>query len=1181
MPNQTRKYLTIGVLAGQPVYGARLNHFYGLVYRGIHAAARRQGCSVLFACGVSTPDIIITSNLRPAWPEPSPDSYFLPVGPWNTDGLIVVMPLLSKARSRYVQSLIASGHPVVFAGPGQVGRSVVPDDSGGIHQAVGHLVEHGHRRIAFIAGLRDDEGDSAIRLHAYEAAMREHGLPVDPSLIVYGEYNFQAGRRAMHSLLNARRGDFTAVVASNDESAYGAIEAIREAGLRVPDDMAIVGFDDQVEARGTMPALTTIRHPMYEVGYQALELLLQTIAGQTAPDTVIRVPTRLVIRQSCGCLSPAERAAIWRPAEGVDLARTMAEAVSVEARYLSLDEICEMCRRLVDACGQSLVQNDAVPFRHALADIVQKVEALNDDLHAWQSAISILGSGLRVEGAVSDRLQGLLHLARIALDESARRQHSRYLIDEEWADDLTAKLTARLLTAMDEGEIVRILTQDLPTVGIRHAHVALFESEGDDPTAWSVLLNDPQTPAQRFPSRAFPPPGLYPADEPYMLALLPLAFQGREFTPGYVAFDAANGLSTHAAFIVHHLAVALRSIRLYREATEGRRLAEEADRLKSRFLSMVSHELRTPLSLIVGLSEMALRSPSPKKQSLPDALRRDLERIYASAQHLDGLIRDVLDLAQSELGQLRIAPEVLNLKEVLQVVLVAGEHLARNKGLRWQADIAANLPPVWGDRTRLRQVTLNLISNAVKFTAHGQVTLRAEASEGSVTISVSDTGPGIPPAEQKAVFDEFWQSEATAAQGYGGLGLGLAICKRLIELHKGEIGVRSPGDIGSGSTFYFRLPALTEPVEPALTAAREQVVLLLSERPEHTKRVRAHLAERGFEVEEHPLSTDWPSRLPMMRPGAVVLDSQLASERGWEIFKALKESPSTRDIPILFYSLAFEHDSGTALELDYLTKPVGTTELAEALKRQGLLAGEADAEKTILIVDDEPGIREMHARMVQGHAPGYRVLLAGNGREALAVVREQQVDLILLDLMMPEMDGFAVLEALRAGETTRDIPVIVLTAQVLTEAEMARLNRGVAAVLRKGVFTVEETLTRLEAALARSRRLGSEAQRLVRKAMAYLHTHYAEPLTREKVARYVGVSEDYLTRCFQQELGLPPMTYLTRYRMNQAKNLLARGDMSVADVAFAVGYTDSDYFSRVFRQEVGLTPSAYRRGKRV
>jgi YesN/AraC family two-component response regulator len=282
---------------------------------------------------------------------------------------------------------------------------------------------------------------------------------------------------------------------------------------------------------------------------------------------------------------------------------------------------------------------------------------------------------------------------------------------------------------------------------------------------------------------------------------------------------------------------------------------------------------------------------------------------------------------------------------------------------------------------------------------------------------------------------------------------------------------------------------------------------------------------------------------------------------------------------VLFYSLKPEVDTGALLELDYLTKPVSTTELTHALTRQGLLASDEEV-KTILIVDDEPGILEMHTRMVEAQSPVYRVVKAHGGREALEQMQHLHPDLVLLDLMMPDLNGFGVLQAMRRGETTRDIPVIVLTAQVLTEADMVRLNDGVATVLSKGLFTAEETLTHVEAVLSRQPKPVSDAQRLVRRVMAAIHRRYAEALSRKSLADSVGVSEDYLTRCFRQEIGVTPMAYLRRYRLNKAKELLTQGQKSVVAIALAVGFPDHKYFMQVFRREVGVSPGAYRRGSK-
>ncbi len=428
--------------------------------------------------------------------------------------------------------------------------------------------------------------------------------------------------------------------------------------------------------------------------------------------------------------------------------------------------------------------------------------------------------------------------------------------------DQLGMLTMRLLTAIEPRQILDILAEQLPSLGIRHAHIALFEAEGDDPAAWSNLyIRSASGPpgARRFRSQEFPPPGLYDDAEPFSLALLPLVVE--DGPTGFVAIDAAY--LEPCGLIVGHLAAAFRNSQLYAAAEEGRRLAEEASRLKSRFLSTVSHELRTPLNLIIGLSEMLLRDQGSAPPAA-DAATQDLERIFANAQHLGRLIGDVLDLASSEAGQLRLYQEPLDLAEVLQVVAATGAQMAQERGLAWRAQLPAGLAWVRGDRTRLRQVALNLISNAVKFTERGAIALALSVDGVAATVSVSDTGPGVPPADQQQIFDEFRTSERTADRGYGGLGLGLTICKQLIERHGGTIGVDSAGGEGGGATFFFTLPLIA----PATASARQEPidqprVVLLTEREALDGQLDSTLKELGFAVQLQHIDTDadWLPRL--------------------------------------------------------------------------------------------------------------------------------------------------------------------------------------------------------------------------------------------------------------------------------------------------------------------------------
>jgi YesN/AraC family two-component response regulator len=277
---------------------------------------------------------------------------------------------------------------------------------------------------------------------------------------------------------------------------------------------------------------------------------------------------------------------------------------------------------------------------------------------------------------------------------------------------------------------------------------------------------------------------------------------------------------------------------------------------------------------------------------------------------------------------------------------------------------------------------------------------------------------------------------------------------------------------------------------------------------------------------------------------------------------------------VLAYSLDIDRDQGELLELNYLHKPLHPEQLAKELARY---CGIGDGQQTVLMVDDDPGILDMHCRLIE--RLGCRTITARNGREALAVLEHTRPDLVLLDLMMPEMDGFAVLDVMREREAMRDIPVIILTARMLTEADLERCNRGVAAILGKGLFNTAETLNHIEAALARQHTLGRATQRYVRQAMGCIHTRYAESLTREDIANHVGLSPDYLTDCFRQELGITPITYLRRYRIHQACELLKNTHLSITQVASSVGFSESAHFSRTFQREMGMTPRAYRRGR--
>jgi signal transduction histidine kinase/DNA-binding LacI/PurR family transcriptional regulator/DNA-binding response OmpR family regulator len=1184
MDAKDRKRPTIGFLSTWSIYeGTTIDNYTHALLQGICAAATEQDCNLLVGCGISLPGSPRAS--RTAWAVPGADMDFVPVGPWNTDGLIIIPDDFSDSQFEYVQDLSRSGYPIILTTAEKPGPLVAVDNAGGIRQAFDHLLQHGHRQIAFIAGKKGRGGDSAERLAAYRQALHQAGIEEDERLVAFGEHRREDGRFAMERIL-ATGAPFTALLASNDLSGLGAMEVLRESGRRIPEGVAVIGFDDILEARSQLPLLTTVRHPTYTLGYQAVLSLLGMIHGGT-DQTSTRVATQLVIRQSCGCqpeslpVSSPAPSSLDQETIQTDLARLMTRATSIEHQHRPGEGVEALCLDLVRAFMVSLTSHTQVPFDTALQRLFDWIEAHREDAYAWHTALSTLRRGLPSllpAGSSADLVfaDTLVDRARLVVAEIAQRQATETLLRHMDTSNRLGLMTSQLLAAMDVSDSTSILEQHLPQLGIQHALVALYSARDDDPLSHATVLLGMNLPGSRtgdvFLTREFPPHGLYQTDPAAQLVILPLLID--EHTTGFVALSAGN-LEVCAA-IVHNLAAALRTSQLYRDALAGRKLAEEANRLKSRFLSMVSHELRTPLSLIVGLSEMVLR-----EQHEPfGAALRDIEQINISAQHLARLIGDVLDLASSEAGQLRILREPLDLAEVLNVVVKIGGQMAHEKGLEWEAQLPSRGPFVIGDRTRLRQVTLNLISNAVKFTPAGRVILKVSSAGEQVLVSVSDTGIGIPPAERETIFREFYRSERSVESGYGGLGLGLAISKQLVEQHGGRIGARSPGDLGSGSTFFFNLPVVSDALlhknMPASPAAQAYSVVVLTEHADPAERLCSYLRERGFVLRVYRVDeqVEWLSDVLASPPAALIIGDHLAAREGWAIIGTLKRQPSTEHIPVLAYSLDMEHDQGELLELNYLHKPLRLEQLAEELQHYS----PGIEQRVVLIVDDDPGILDLHSRLVT--QLGCQAITARNGIEALEVIEHTRPDLILLDLMMPEMDGFAVIEALQARETMRNIPVIVLTARLLSEADLERCNRGVSAILSKGVFTTTETLNHIEAALTRQHLLGKATQQIVRQAMACIHTRYTESLNREDIARHIGISADYLTDCFRQELGITPMIYLRRYRIRQARELLETSNLSIMQVAMEVGFSESAHFTRTFQREVGMTPRAYRIEKR-
>lgn len=598
--------LTIGVLPGWLAYeGSSPDHYLNNVFKGIQSQANLRGCNLLLAWGGGR--VVETSRGFPAWPVVASDSDFVPVGPWNTNGLIVLAPLLNKARSAYIQETMAKGHPVLFVAAGEKGPAVTFNNEGGIRQGTTHLFYHGHRKIAFIAGDPNDQGDGKERVEAFRAEIAAAGLELDPRLVAYGKHSYQGGYAAMWEILNSKV-EFTAVQASNDISAIGAIRALQEAGRKIPQDVAVIGFDDQQDAVAQIPPLTSVHVPLVEIGAKALDLILANIE-QNAPILTTKVDTHLVCRQSCGCMPEemtiaqpgyqqqrgslimSERNQLDDTAFEQVLVRDMLTVLAKSEHNQSDLDFGRLCNELVTTLLECIKTGGSKLFIYAILTVLQEFEKNNLDIHSLQNVISVMRHDLlewfnqRPSFNQQQLMENLLHEARIAISESVMRIDYRHHQTTEVKTYSLNIFTSRLSASLDKNQTIRILKENLSKIGIRHATVALFESKVGDPVAHSLVISpDPDQKASflRFPTRKFPPKGLYPPDELLSLALIPLVFQNEPL--GYAAFEASdlNAISV----IALQLAANLKAARLHTEVIELSILDGLTDLYNRRFLEL-------------------------------------------------------------------------------------------------------------------------------------------------------------------------------------------------------------------------------------------------------------------------------------------------------------------------------------------------------------------------------------------------------------------------------------------------------------------------------------------------------------------------------------------------------------------------------------------------------------------
>ena len=519
--------------------------------------------------------------------------------------------------------------------------------------------------------------------------------------------------------------------------------------------------------------------------------------------------------------------------------------------------------------------------------------------------------------------------------------------------------------------------------------------------------------------------------------------------------------------------------------------ALQASRTKSQFLANMSHELRTPLNAIIGYSEIVMEDLDPQTQG--DNLE-DIRKIHNSGRHLLELINDVLDLSKIEAGRMDLLIEPLDVKQLVTSLKSTIHPLVLKNDNRLETICPENIGWIYADGTKLRQALLNLLSNAAKFTQHGIIKLDIlrydELGTEFISFAVSDNGIGISPDRQNKLFQAFSQGDASTTRRYGGTGLGLVLSQHFCKMMGGDISVQSAE--GAGSTFTIFLPA-NVPTELAaqthtlahydtprmdsgnrsndgpndtgstLSPAQKQIhILIIDDDPDICDLMQRHLEKSNIKISIANTGTHGLALAKQGLPDAIILDILMPDIDGWTVLSQLKLDPNLQRIPVILVSMLDDRKTGYALGAnEYITKPVDKSHLLAVISR----LVKKNNDKPILVVEDDPDIRSMVVRILEHE--GWPTATAENGRAALSLISNTLPALILLDLMMPEMDGFEFIATMRKKPQWQNIPVIVLTAMELTAKERLSLRDGTQYVIRKGAYSTQELLSLVESTIDR------------------------------------------------------------------------------------------------------------------
>ena len=922
--NPMSERLTMAVLPGI------LNDDYiGTFWRGIEDLAIEQNVNLICFTGADL-------GTRNKQHTPRNILYKL-VDPDAFDGIIVVGKILAQLNEAEKAAWLSQYQsiPMVYAG-----SSVAPswathlevDNYHGMVEAVSHLIrDHGRRRVGFIKGP-PGHSEAAIRYEAYRQVLQDHDIPFNPQWVTPGNWSIESGQQAVHKLLDLPGPAIDALVASNDLMALGALETFRVRNISIPEQVAIVGFNNLADAKLYSPAIATVHQPIYEFGRQALALLLDRIRGQKTPAK-LTLPTQFIPRTSCGCLtsaiidlSPYKTPAFAKFRIRRNAFREIAKILSLKKDSPETALLNQLLDLFEPAKSEPIDQQDkANTLLSTLNQIFNQVNTHLTSLKLWQRILGILYNYAIAqvqtdpEKALTESLirQGVLLIQQL---EKRHDGHQHLLVSRRV--QAIEKVSQQLLTTYNLTKLKEIIRQEFPKLGIKRCYVALYNKISDSSSelpAWSQLwaafsedslISDEIKPnmGALFRTHTLLPERFSTHSRRTSLVIYPLMFVERQL--GYVILETEKSAWPIGETLSMYLSTALydeRQMAVLREAQEA---AEEANQAKGRFLSNMSHELRTPLNSIFGYAQLLKLDPAITRNQ-----EEKLTIIEQSGEYLLQLINNTLDLAKIEFDKIELYVEPFNLQTFLISLIDLTRLWAEEKNLviNWRFNELPQM--VYGDETRLRQIFINLLGNAIKFTHQGDITLEASRladHDELIQFKIVDTGIGIAPEDLETIFHPFQQVIEPSQQKVAGTGLGLTIAQELVTLMGGVIQVTSQPN--QGSTFWFEIP-LTSIDTAETDAIHKQQSIKQSITPQENQARQGVLV--GDAISDPSSRQD--SAAPLTPPPPHIMDQLINLARLGDIaeLQNLTETLSQTDEQLIPFLTELKHLAHT-LQIDKL-----------------------------------------------------------------------------------------------------------------------------------------------------------------------------------------------------------------------------------------------------------------------